>query len=215
MTDELIKGLQAFRHYHYEGDDSALMESLVTQGQDPRYFIISCIDSRCDPATIFRARPGIFFAHKAMGAIVRPYQQGTALAAALQFALHYNNVQKIIVLGHTQCGAVKALAEGLDDPEISSFINVAKNGLEKAQNCCSSHDEVLARTEQEVVLESTENLKHYPSVRDALAADKVEIKSWIFDIKSGDLLEHNAASDQFEIITDSLTTEEDSRKEHA
>ncbi|MGB0720674.1 MAG: carbonic anhydrase, partial [Bdellovibrionales bacterium] len=116
MTDDLVKGLAEFKRYHYADDDS-LMNTLVEQGQSPRYFIISCIDSRTNPGTIFRAKPGAFFAHKAMGAIVRPYKQGTALAAALQFALNYNQVDTVIVLGHTKCGAVQALAEDLDDPE--------------------------------------------------------------------------------------------------
>lgn len=200
MTQDLIDGLNAFKHHYYESDN-ALMSSLVENGQDPRYFIISCIDSRCNPETIFRARPGSFFGHKAMGAIVRPYQQGTALAAALQFAINYNNVQKVIVLGHTQCGAVKALAENLEDPEITSFVNVAKNGLAKAQSCCSGHDEVVKRTEKEVVLESAENLKQYPSVKAALAEGKIEVLPWLYDITSGDLLQYNAGKDDFEIIS--------------
>ena len=201
MTDNLLAGLQDFRAHHY-GDEPDLMAQLVKNGQDPRYFIISCIDSRCDPATIFNAAPGIFFAHKAMGAIVRPYHKGTALSAALQFAIKHNNIEKLIVLGHTKCGAVKALAEELDDPEIASFVSVAKHGLEKAKACCTTHDEILARTEQEVVLESAENLKTYPAVRDALAEGHIEIKPWIFDIETGHLSEHNAETGVFETITD-------------
>lgn len=197
MTDELIKGLQAFKHYHYESGDSDLMSVLSTAGQNPKYFIISCIDSRSNPGTIFRAKPGIFFSHKAMGAIVRPYKKGTALAAALQFALNYNNVDTIIVLGHTQCGAVKALVEGLEDPEITEFVNVAQQGLAKAKACCCSDGEIPGRTEQEVVLESTENLKNYPSVKKALAENRVMIKSWIFDVRNGDLLEHRKDSGAF------------------
>lgn len=201
MTDNLLAGLQDFRTHHY-GEDPDLMAQLVKNGQDPRYFIISCIDSRCDPATIFNASPGIFFAHKAMGAIVRPYKKGTALAAALQFAIKHNNIEKLIVLGHTKCGAVKALAEELDDPEIASFVSVAKHGLEKAKACCSTHNEILARTEQEVVLESAENLKTYPAVRDALAEGHIEIKAWIFDIETGHILEHNPETGAFEVISD-------------
>ncbi len=207
MTKDLIKGLQSFKHYHYH-HDSDLMNDLVELGQDPRYFIISCIDSRCNPGTIFRAQPGIFFAHKAMGAIVRPYQKGTALAAALQFALNYNNVKIVIVLGHTQCGAIKALAENLDDPEITSFINVAKSALAKAQSCCTNHEDVLAKTEQETVLESTKNLKNYPSVAKALEENRIEVKSWLFDIKTGNLLEHDEKTNQFEVITTDVIDED-------
>ncbi len=200
MTHDLIQGLSEFKRYQY-GDDAALMSKLVEDGQSPKYFIISCIDSRCNPSTIFRARPGLFFAHKAMGAIVRPYHQGTALAAALQFALHYNKVETIIVMGHTQCGAVQALANNLDDPEIASFINVAKHALTKAKTCCSTHEEILAKTEQEIVLESVENLKAYPSVAQAIKENRVTIKPWLFDMTDGNLLEHSEHTKTFQIIT--------------
>lgn len=210
MTQDLIDGAAEFKRFHYDGDQD-LMAELVKLGQDPKYFIISCIDSRCNPGTIFRAQPGIFFAHKAMGAIVRPYHKGTALAAALQFALNYNKVEHVIVLGHTECGAIKALAAGINDEEISSFINVAKHGLEKAKACCTNEQDILDKTEKEVILESTENLKKYPSVATALEEKRITIKSWQFDMKSGDLLEYNSDTKDFEIIT-TETPKEDSRK---
>lgn len=212
MTDELIKGAAEFKRYHYEGDE-ALMSQLVEEGQSPRYFIVSCIDSRCNPGTVFRAKPGTFFSHKAMGAIVRPYKQGTALAAALQFALKYNKVEIIIVLGHTQCGAIKALAEDIDDEEISSFVNVARHGLEKAKACCSDHGVILAQTERETVLESAENLKSYPSVARALKDGRVQIKSWQFDMKTGDLLEYDDDTKKFKVITP--TTQLEDSRDHA
>ena len=200
MTQDLISGVQSFKH-HYYSRDNGLMSNLVEAGQDPKYFIISCIDSRCNPGTIFRAQPGIFFAHKAMGAIVRPYHTGTALAAALQFAINYNKVETIIVLGHTECGAIKALAEDIDDPEISSFIDVAKQGLEKAKKCSVNDEEILTITEKETVLKSVDNLKSYPSVAKALEEKRITVKSWLFDIKTGDLLEHDNTTNQFEIKT--------------
>lgn len=211
MTDELVKGLAEFKRYQY-AEDSSLMNKLVEEGQSPRYFIISCIDSRSNPGTIFRAKPGAFFAHKAMGAIVRPYKKGTALAAALQFALEYNKVDTIIVLGHTQCGAVKALASNLDDEEISEFINVAKHALDDAKCHCDTQDDILAQTEKNVVLESVQNLKDYPSVAKALQKKRVTIKPWLFDIKAGDLLEYGENAHDFEIISTEFHPNEDSRQ---
>lgn len=212
MTDDLIKGAQEFKHYNYERDN-VLMKNLSELGQDPKYFIISCIDSRCDPGIIFRAKPGTFFTHKAMGAIVRPYKAGTALAAALQFALKYNNVETIIVLGHTQCGAIKALGEGINDPEISSFVNVAQNALTKAKACCSDHQGILRQTEKETILESAENLKSYPSVSKTLASNRITIKSWQFDMKSGDLKEYNPSTQDFESITGGGLIKDNRKKE--
>ncbi len=210
MTDDLIQGLADFKRYQYSEDD-ALMPKLVEEGQSPEYFMISCIDSRANPSTIFRARPGMFFAHKAMGAIVRPYKTGTALAAALQFALNYNKVNTIIVMGHTQCGAIQALANNIEDEEISRFINVVKHAHEKARSCCSDPAEVNAQTEKEVVLESVKNLKEYPSVAKALSENRVTIKPWLFDMKEGELLEYNYATEKFEIVS-TEKPQEDSRQ---
>lgn len=203
MTSKLLAGFKKFRKDAY-GHPDALMPLLVKDGQAPDYFIISCIDSRGNPGTIFQPEPGTFFAHHAMGAIVRPYKKGTALAAALQFALTYNNIQKIIVLGHTGCGAVKALVEKLDDEEISSFVEVAKIGLHRAEERCGgtcSHEELLRHTEEEIVLESMRNLKSYPSVYIALSEKRLEITGWLFDMEHGQILEYNSDKHEFIPIT--------------
>jgi carbonic anhydrase len=200
VTDKLLKVFKEFRKTAYEGEEP-LMPKLVKDGQKPDYFIISCIDSRANPGKIFKAEPGTFFAHKAMGAIVRPYKKGTALAAALHFALNYNEVKTLIVMGHTQCGAINALINGLDDQEITSFLDVAKHGVEKAKDkseLCNT--DIHRAAEEQIVLESVENLKNYPSVKKALDENTVEIKAWIFDMAEGAICEHNADTDKFETL---------------
>jgi len=202
MANSLLEGFRRFRKEHYES--RSLMKRLVEQGQSPDYFIISCIDSRSNPGTIFRPEPGTFFAHKAMGAIVRPYKKGTALAAALQFALIHNKVKEIIVLGHTGCGAIKAMVEKIDDDEISSFINVAQEGLERAKTLCGdvcTHDELLRQSEEQIVVLSAENLKTYPSVAKALEENRVVIKPWLFNMENGELLQYNFDFKEFVPLT--------------
>lgn len=206
MTNKLIEGFLKFRAEAYESLQG-LMPQLVKSGQTPDYFIISCIDSRGNPGTIFRPEPGTFFAHKAMGAIVRPYKKGTALAAALQFALEYNQVKEIIILGHTGCGAIKALVEGLPDEEISSFVEVARAGLDEAKKRVSAedtHDDLYRHAEEQIVLQSMENLNSYPSVQKARAENRIHIKAWLFDMHHGNLLEYNAVQKKFIQITDNI-----------
>ena len=214
MTQDLIKGFKDFKKHHYSSDQS-LMPALYNKGQDPKYFIISCIDSRCHPATLFQAQPGTFFAHKVMGAIVPPYKQGTALAAALQFALNYNNVDTIIILGHTQCGAVKALVNNLDDSEITSFVQIARQAQDKVEHCCHSPDEIIRHTEQEIILHSADNLKKYPSVTKALDEKRAVIKKWQFDMKTGDVLEYSESTKSFENISNQTDNDiEKAKEEH-
>ncbi len=204
MTDTLLQGFKRFHDETYKGR-SAVMPRLAADGQNPDYFIISCIDSRSNPGTIFRPQPGTFLAHKAMGAIVRPYKKGTALAAALQFAIVHNNIRKIVLLGHTGCSAIKALVDKIDDAEISSFIDVAQAALSRAKTQCgdnSSYAELLRATEEQIVLLSVENLKTYPSVAKALGEGSLMIAPWLFDLETGNLTAYNEKTKHFEPITD-------------
>jgi carbonic anhydrase len=203
MAASLLKGFKLFRKETYEGA-GAIMKRLVKDGQSPDYFIISCIDSRSNPGMIFRSEPGTFFAHKAMGAIVRPYKKGTALSAALQFALIHNEVKEIIILGHTGCGAIEAMVEKTDDEEISSFTDVATTGLEKARirgGCSCTHDELLRLTEEEIILLSANNLTTYPSVQKALEENRVVIRPWLFEMETGNLLQYNEDFQEFVPLT--------------
>ena len=199
MPSLLIDGFKKCLKEHYESQNP-LMPQLTRDGQDPNYFMISCIDSRSNAGTVFQAPPGTFFSHKAMGAIVRPYKQGTALAAALQFALNYNNVKTIIILGHTGCGAVKALIEDMNDPEISSFVQVAKSGLDKAKHDHSCDKPLQRKAEEYIVRLSRENIETYPSVRKALDENRLTIKAWIFDMENGALLEESDDTKKFNVI---------------
>jgi len=195
MPEDLLNGFRKFRLNNYENNNT--MPELIEQGQDPEYMIVSCIDSRSNPATIFRTKPGALFTFKAMGAIVRPYKKGTALSATLQFALNYNNVTKVIILGHTSCGAINALINNIEDPEIASFLSVAKEAAELAQGKSEGEHDLHRRTEEQIVLQSRENLKSYPSVANALAENRIQIIPWLFDMEQGDIFEYDDEQDKF------------------
>lgn len=204
MTDRLIKGFtERFRPKAYEGN-TPVMPELISYGQKPEYFIISCADSRCDPGTIFDAQPGEFFGFKSIGAIVRPYVTGTALAASLQFAINTLKVKKIVILGHTHCGAIKALHDDTDDPEIASFIDVAHEAMTKARdlhkNGCCDHDgddALLRVAEEQVLLASAKNLMTYPSVANAIKENNLHIESWIFEMDHGEILRYDLTTSSF------------------
>ena len=60
MTQDLIKGVQDFKH-HYYTEDNEHMAELIESGQDPKYFVISCIDSRCNPGYYLPRQTRDFF----------------------------------------------------------------------------------------------------------------------------------------------------------
>ena len=77
--------------------------------------VIGCCDSRVSPEVIFDAEPGELFVVRNVANLVPPYAPDGAahgVSAALEFGVQVLRVKHIVVLGHAQCGGVKALVAG-------------------------------------------------------------------------------------------------------
>ena len=86
--------------------------------------VIACSDSRVDPQMIFSAAPGELFVVRNVANLVPPYMPDAAFhgtSAALEFAVRVLRVERVVVIGHAQCGGVRALLEGAP-PEAQDFV---------------------------------------------------------------------------------------------
>ena len=75
------------------------------QGQNPRALVISCCDSRADPAMLMGAGPGDMFVVRNVANLVPPYRNGAempGIRADIEFAVKSLNVEQIIILGHSR-----------------------------------------------------------------------------------------------------------------
>ena len=88
---KLLDGFKEFRKKYYK--DSALMQDLVRDGANPDFFFINCIDPRSGAQTVFNADPGEIFGDRVMAAIVRPYEEGSNLAASLSYAIENKKIK--------------------------------------------------------------------------------------------------------------------------
>ena len=113
--DPLVEGYRRFRAETWPAE-RARYEALAHWGQSPDTMIVACSDSRVDPQTIFGSVPGEMFVLRNVAALVPPYQPKTGgyhgASAALEFGVRVLRVARLVVLGHAQCGGVKALAFG-------------------------------------------------------------------------------------------------------
>ena len=80
----------------------------LTEGQNPFAIILGCSDSRVPAELVFDQGFGSLFVIRVAGNIVAPSQIGSVEFAATQY-----NTRLVVVLGHTQCGAVHATIEEL------------------------------------------------------------------------------------------------------
>ena len=90
------------------GDISdAIRRDTADNGQHPYAVVVCCSDSRVIPEAIFSAGIGEFFVIRVAGNVITDTQLGS-----IQYAAGHLGSRLILVLGHTQCGAVGAALEG-------------------------------------------------------------------------------------------------------
>ena len=184
--EKLLDGYRRFRTETWPAE-RARYEALAKWGQQPDTLIVACSDSRVDPQTVFGAVPGEMFVVRNVAGLVPTYQPDAGYhgtSAALEFGVRVLKVSTIVVLGHAQCGGVRAMVDGAPDEArdfVQPWVSMAKAAL---QNLPTTGD-VLAQVEAAVVRLSLRNLLTFPWIQDAVTAGKLEIHGFRFDIHTG------------------------------
>src|ERR1700758_2254628 len=124
FPQSLLDGYRTFRNQRLPIAQSRYRE-LSERGQSPETMVIGCCDSRVSPEVIFDAGPGELFVVRNVANLVPPYAPDGAahgVSAALEFAVQVRRVKNIVVLGHAQCGGIKALAQESEPLSPGDFI---------------------------------------------------------------------------------------------
>ncbi|OBY82950.1 carbonic anhydrase [Delftia sp. JD2] len=185
--DELLLRLRRF-HEHAFSQYRAQFRTLVEEGQHPTTLFIGCSDSRLVPYLLTGAPPGELFLVRNVGAFVPPYDgshghHGTA--AAIEFAVLNLQVSRIVVCGHSHCGAIKALY-GEVSPEarnLQRWLDLGREAVLPVQ----AGPEALRRTEQRAVVLQLERLMDYPMVRSRVEAGQLSLHGWHYVIEDGEV----------------------------
>lgn len=201
----LVEGVQRFKARFYEQAPS-LMTQLAEKGQAPATLMISCSDSRVDPAILSGAEPGELFVVRNVANLVPAYAPDDGLhgtGAALEYAVRDLKVDHIVVLGHAHCGGIKAMlstAGGERPPREfvgpwvemalkASRLHIPDESVEggKREMPLAHLKDVPFLAERASILGSLDNLMTYPWVRERVEAGTLQLHGWWFDLDSGDL----------------------------
>jgi carbonic anhydrase len=189
--NELLAGYRRFRENGWP-EQRRLFESLARHGQSPRALVVSCVDSRVDPANIFDTGVGEMLTVRNVANLVPPYAPDAAYhgtSAALEFGVRVLQVPNLMVLGHGMCGGVQALLEGgpANAQEfVGPWMTLAEPARLKALHC--SPEDRQRCCEQEVIKISLANLMTFPWIVERVSAGKLTVQGAWFDIHSGALL---------------------------
>jgi carbonic anhydrase len=202
----LIEGYRRFREQDWNRERERWSE--LAEGQNPQVMILSCADSRVDPATIFNARPGEIFVARNIAGLAPPYETSSGyhgVSAALEFAVTQLNVGEILVMGHGMCGGCAAALTGqFDDTEpgeghfISDWVHMLDNASREVR---ARHTELDASAytdmEREAVKVSLANLRTFPWIAEREQAGQLKLHGAHFSIAEGRLYVLDEAEGNF------------------
>ncbi len=189
--ERLLEGYRQFRADVWPSD-GARYESLADEGQRPETLLISCSDSRVDPQSVFGAKPGEMFVVRNVAGLVPKYHpdhgcHGTS--AAIEYGVRVLGVRRVVVLGHAQCGGVRAVVEGAP-PEARDFVEpwmaIARSILRRPSNP-DRQPNLVEHYESELLKLSLSNLMTFPWVAEAAAAGRLRLHGFHFDIRTGSM----------------------------
>jgi carbonic anhydrase len=204
--DELIDGYRRFREGDWEHERERWSE--LAEGQSPQVMILSCADSRVDPAQIFDARPGEMFVVRNIAALAPPYETSRGfhgVSAALEFAVTQINVGEILVMGHGRCGGCAASLTGqFDDTEpgeghfIADWVRMLDSARDHVRaNHAELDGDAFQDMEQEAVKVSLANLRTFPWILEREKAGQLKLHGAHFSIAEGRLYVLDEAEDCF------------------
>ncbi|MFM9372627.1 carbonic anhydrase [Streptomyces sp. Da 82-17] len=170
----------------------------LAEGQSPEVLFITCADSRVVPALITGARPGQLFELRTAGNIVPPYASTTPTGetATIEYAVEVLGVQHIVVCGHSHCGAVGAVVRGDDLESVPAVRDWLAHAADEPR-CEDPADPTVAEAVQHHVLTQLLRLRSYPCVEKRLAAGRLTLRGWYYEVHTGAVLEHDADTDAF------------------
>jgi carbonic anhydrase len=187
LIEKFLDGNRAFVTGDFAGKKS-FYEGLA-KGQSPKVLWIGCSDSRVTPERITSAEAGELFVHRNIGNIVP--LSSWSFATVLEYAIRHLKIEEIVICGHSDCGAMKALGKETEDVYIPLWLNNAGEVLAKVEaeigRLPRPPDERGRRRmiELENVRLQIAHLRTYPLVRKAEAEGTIRVHGLYFDLDSG------------------------------
>jgi carbonic anhydrase len=182
--DELMQGNARYVAGESICKDYSVGRDLRADAQFPIAAILSCADSRVSPELLFDQGPGDIFVVRLAGNFLD--DDGFA---SLEYAVKFLGAPLVMILGHTNCGAVAAAVKVvMERAELPGHLPELIKSIEPAVIAAHGRhpsDLVAASIEENVRLNVKRAIEDTPILADALAEKKIAISGGIYDIATG------------------------------
>ncbi|MDE1160451.1 MAG: carbonic anhydrase [Acidobacteriaceae bacterium] len=211
ILERLKEGVRKFQAGPYT-ENAEKYKLAATTPQKPHTLMITCADSRIDIETVTSSVPGVLFTTRNVGNLVPAYGEMLGgVSAVIEYAVSALGVQHIVVCGHSDCGAMKALQnpaslEAL--PTVKQWLRNAHAASVVAEMMAPEQEEPMSKlkrlTERNVLLQ-LQHLKTHPSVAGAIAKRELTVSGWVYELGSGEVRIAEDGQDEFVAVTAGVT----------
>ncbi|HII98225.1 MAG TPA: carbonic anhydrase [Methanoregula sp.] len=187
MIDKLLLGNLMFRETDFTPNIDYYQE--LTGSQHPETLWIGCSDSRLQTGHITQAKAGELFIQRNIGNIVPIHDWN--FATVLEYAVLHLKVKDVVICGHSNCGAIRALDKESTDSYIPLWLNNAREAKERVDSAIQPPTTPLEKEnryrqiEQENVRLQIEHLHTYPLLKKAVDEKRVEVHGLYYDLANG------------------------------
>jgi carbonic anhydrase len=209
----LLEGYRTFTSQRLPTEQSRYRE-LSERGQSPEVMVIGCCDSRVSPEVIFDVGPGELFVVRNVANLVPVYQpdeNAHGVSAALEYAVQVLKIKHIVVLGHAQCGGIRAFIDKIEPLTPGDFIGkwmsmFIKPGEKVEQRERETMQDFTVRIEKAAVFRSLENLMTFPFVRSKVERREMHLHGAYFGVAEGSLFVLDPETKEFHGVREGQTS---------
>ena len=199
--ERLIEGHKRFLAEVFPGKRDQF--HLLAESQAPEWLFITCSDSRVVPDLILGTGPGDLFITRNAGNVVPLTSQDVdGVTATIEYAVEVLKVKSAILCGHSDCGALKAALdrEGLENmPKAKRWLSHVEAAWSHRQpvNPEDGDGAELAALIRGNVVAQLWNLRAQPAVAKAVAAGRLAVFGWYYDILTGRIEQYDEEQRRF------------------
>lgn len=162
----------------------------LNKGQKPEVLYIGCSDSRVTAEDIMGLQPGELFVHRNVANVINAIDMNAQ--SVINYAVTHLEVSHVVVCGHYSCGGVKAAMESKDlgilNPWLRNIRDVYRAHKEELNAISDEHNRYDRLVELNVK-EQAINVVKMAAVQKAMRKRNLQIHGWVFDIKTGKLID--------------------------
>lgn len=177
---------------------------MLGEAQAPFAVFIACSDSRVAPELVTQQEPGELFVVRNAGNIIPTYGPAAGgVSASIEYAVAALGIESVVVCGHSDCGAMKAILreEKLDKmPAVANWIKhaaAAKEIVDATLPASADERTRLHALVHENVLCQLRNLQTHPIVAARLATGRLKLYGWVYNIENGTVDTYDAETGRF------------------